>query len=364
MSPAPVHFLSCDWGTTAFRLHLVESASGRALATVSSADGIGIVHAAWKAAGGGPERDEFYLRVLRDQVAALARVAGRPLGDLPLVASGMISASIGLRDIPHLAMPFALDGRDLRVEQFTPAPPGMGPLLLISGVRTDDDVMRGEETQVVGAAALGAPATAHFILPGTHSKHVRVAAGRALDVRTYMTGELFDLLARRSILANSVEEPVSPTPPLGGAGVAEGPGLPAGGDTMDVDFTQGVEAGATENLLHAAFGVRVAELSGRRDRRAGWRYLSGLVIGAELHDLARAPAAAPVVLVGSPRLTARYAAALRILGQAEPAGVFTGESTVIAGHRLIAMRVALSGGGRDPSAATARSTPGKAGPEA
>ena len=79
---------------------------------------------------------------------------------------------------------------------------------LISGACTDTDVMRGEETQAVGAFQL--PEVAEFsagslvILPGTHSKHLTIAGGQIQDFRTSMTGELFDVLARHSVLRHSV----------------------------------------------------------------------------------------------------------------------------------------------------------------
>jgi 2-dehydro-3-deoxygalactonokinase len=61
------------------------------------------------------------------------------------------------------------------------------------------DVMRGEETQLLGAMRLleaGAAGSAHaadghYVLPGTHGKWVRLHAGRVVELRTYMTGELF-----------------------------------------------------------------------------------------------------------------------------------------------------------------------------
>jgi len=321
-SPA-AQFLSCDWGTSAFRLHLVEAVSGKSLASVASPEGIGGVHQAWRAAGPGAVREKCFLRVLRDQVAKLAVTTGQSMEGLPLVISGMVTASIGLREIPYKEMPFDLNGSDLRVERLDPQPEGFGPVLLVSGARTADDAMRGEEIQIVGAIALGAERNALFVLPGTHSKHVSVDGSWAIDLRTYMTGEFFELLTRRSILANSIEE-----------GAADD--LPG----ADSAFTDGVLAGATENLLHTSFGVRVAELCGRRSRTAGFHYLSGLVVGAELRELREHPAKV-VVLVGSPGLTSRYLRALRALGHTSALTVFAAERAVIAGQRIVAERAGL-----------------------
>jgi 2-dehydro-3-deoxygalactonokinase len=140
-----------------------------------------------------------------------------------------------------------------------------------------------------------------------------------------MTGELFDLLSRRSILANSVDAEARPT-----------------ADEIDPAFLAGVEAGANGNLLNAIFGVRVADLHGRRSRGAAYHYLSGLLIGAELRDL-RSDAARPIVLVGEAGLADRYARALAALGHAGPVSTISAGDAVLAGHRLIAERLGWFG---------------------
>jgi 2-dehydro-3-deoxygalactonokinase len=315
-------FLSCDWGTSTFRLRLVEVQSGQSLASVITADGINGVHQAWRAVTGA-NREEWFFDVVRRQLAKLAAESGRSVRDLPLVISGMATASIGLREIPHKEMPFAIDGSDLRVERLVPPPAELGPVLLVSGARSADDVMRGEEVQVVGAVALGAERDALFILPGTHSKHVRVEQERAVGLRTYMTGEFFDLLARRSILANSIE-------------------TSAAGESAEWEdaFSEGVATGKTENLLHASFGVRVTELNGRRGKQAGFHYLSGLVIGTELREL-QALGTKAIVLVGNPALTARYALALRVIDHTGPITEFSADQSVVAGQLLVARRAGL-----------------------
>src|SRR6185312_11764655 len=126
----------------------------------------------------------------------------RSLQGVPLVISGMATSSIGLREIPHRPMPFALDGSDLRVERVQFESGKFGPTLLIPGVRTEEDMMRGEEVQVIGANARGEEGDATIILPGTHSKHVNVERGQAVTLKTFMSGEFFELLARHSILAH------------------------------------------------------------------------------------------------------------------------------------------------------------------
>ncbi len=316
-------FLACDWGTSALRLHLVAAGEARPLAGVESTNGIGVTHRAWQAAGASAaSREGFYLATVRRQVANLAAATSRSLDGVPVVMSGMATATIGLREVAYQELPFALDGVDLRAARLAASAGFPHPVLLISGARVTDDVMRGEETQLIGAAALkpGLAVEALVILPGTHSKHVRVRDGRAISLRTYMTGEFFDLLAHRSLLANSVEDGAS-CPTLEAAQA----------------FAEGVQRGAVDNLLHAGFGVRVAQISGMRDKPASHHYLSGLLIGAELGGL-RAERALSVSLVGRSGLTTRYQEALRVLGWSGEIVIVGGEAAVIAGQRVIAMR--------------------------
>ena len=79
---------------------------------------------------------------------------------------------------------------------------------MISGVRNHHDVMRGEETQIIGLKAIddNAYTTEEHtcIFPGTHSKHIKIANGEVVDFQTYMTGELFHVMTHHSILKDSV----------------------------------------------------------------------------------------------------------------------------------------------------------------
>ncbi|HUL52936.1 MAG TPA: 2-dehydro-3-deoxygalactonokinase [Opitutaceae bacterium] len=319
-------FFSCDWGTSSFRLQLVRGPAPRVLAAVHTADGIATVHAAWRRRGADPaRRAAHFLRFLRPHLDALADAAGIPAARLPLVMSGMATSSLGLCELPYARAPFALDGSDLRTD-FLPASRDCPcALLLISGVRTAADVMRGEETQVVGALSRGAGTGARrvAVLPGTHSKHVRIAGAQAVDFATYMTGEFFGLLARGSILAGSVASDGDVRTPADRA-----------------QFAAGVRTGARENLLHASFLVRVRSLLGRATPAAGRHFLSGLLIGAELGPLvARAPA--HVDLIGAPPLDRCYERALRILRFRGTVARHPAGRAVIDGQALIARRHGL-----------------------
>ncbi len=328
-SPPTRRFLSCDWGTSAFRLRLVEEETRRILAASRGEQGIAATFAAWKAAGGKPEdRWSHFSRVIEHHLARMADETAASLADIPLVISGMASSSIGMRELPYGDLPLAIDGSGLAVERVAAREDFPHPVVLISGVRSRDDVMRGEETQFIGACALGAAHDAApersrwFVFPGTHSKHVEVRGAHAVGFRTYMTGEFFDLLSGKSVLANSVA---------------------AGSDLRRPEnltgFATGVRAGAAGNLLHAAFRVRTRALLENATATENYHYLSGLLIGAELRDLA-APDA-PITLVGAGPLLAACQHALHVLGTRAPLAALDADDCLIAGQLTIATRLGL-----------------------
>ncbi|HEX2859994.1 MAG TPA: 2-dehydro-3-deoxygalactonokinase [Lacunisphaera sp.] len=324
--PPGGEFISCDWGTTALRLHLVNPVGEAPVASVASREGIAAVHRAWLARGPeSPGREGFYLAVVQGQLEQLAKAVGRSLAGLPLVMSGMASGTLGVRALPYRALPFSLDGGDLAWAVLPATPEFPHSWLLISGARVADDVMRGEETQLVGAAVLERAAWADglVVLPGTHSKHVRVRGGRAIGLRTYMSGEFYDLLVRHTILASSVDPAAACAPEMARQA-----------------FAEGVGDGAADNLLHTAFGVRVAEISGHRLAAASHHYLSGLVIGSELGELREGDEPA-ITLVGSAELVARYRAALEILCPATRLATVAGDAAIIAGQRALAIQAKL-----------------------
>ena len=273
--------IGVDWGTSRLRLALV-GGDGRVLAEHAADAGILTV------------QDGRFAAVLEAAVASLAAPPG-----LPIVLSGMITSRQGWHELPYETCPAdaaALARAFYRLDQ-----PDLGPLAFITGLTWTDpdgipDVMRGEETQILGQDDF-APGEA-VVLPGTHSKWVVVEAGRIISFRTFMTGELFAVLEAHSIL---------------GRLMAEGPGDEAA-------FARGVRQGlAGRGLLGRLFSARTLPLMGLLKESAVRDYLSGLLIGAEIGEAragevetaGRAPA---VVVIGSDALARRYATALEIAG--------------------------------------------------
>jgi len=171
---------------------------------------------------------------------------------------------------------------------------------MLRSPRRDGDVIRGEETQIVGLLRSDPGFAGVVILPGTHSKWVKVANGQIADFQTYLTGEMFDLLSRQSFLRHSVSD--------------------AGGDlsTMD-DFALGVTRTAVEALpfLGAIFSVRARQLLLDVPKAANLAYLSGLIIGGEIAAAKSAgllAAGESLAIVGTKSLGRAYARALALAG--------------------------------------------------
>jgi 2-dehydro-3-deoxygalactonokinase len=153
--------------------------------------------------------------------------------------------------------------------------------------------MRGEEVQIFGALQLAGTDQATLVLPGTHSKWVRVEGGRVLQLKTFMTGEVFALMAQHSILGKTLDM----------GGVFDG-----------AIFLQGVDQGLADgSILHRLFAVRTLALFDRLSPGQLTSYLSGLLIGEELRTSTVTADAGPVIVIGSETLTQRYTLALQHL---------------------------------------------------
>ncbi|WPU94374.1 2-dehydro-3-deoxygalactonokinase [Mucilaginibacter sabulilitoris] len=265
--------LSCDWGTSALRLNLIDAKSGQIMTGERSDSGIAKTFELWKATNITDEnsRIAFYLDVLQQLISNIETRLSVSLNGVKLFISGMASSSIGFIELPYSQLPFALSGPGLQVKHL-PAPEGFNHAIsMISGVRSADDVMRGEETQLIGCVeAIESTAVNQvFILPGTHSKHIYVHQNNITGFKTYMTGDLFELLSQKSILHNSVEKEND---------------IEAAEHALS--FKQGVTDAAGGNLLHAIFKVRTNNLFNVYTKKQNFFYLSGLLIGTELKDLA------------------------------------------------------------------------------
>lgn len=220
-------------------------------------------------------------------------------GTLDVLICGMAGARQGWLEAPYLEAP--TDLRGLLDSAVRPEMPdrSIAPAILpgVCQKAGADNVMRGEETQLLGLAALNPGFTGVVCMPGTHSKWAQLSGTRIERFSTAMTGEMFEVLRTHSVLRHSL------------AGDLDGPGRGEG-------FAAGAAAGLEhpEQLLGTLFQVRAGSLlSGRQpDWCAG--YLSGLLIGTEIGSNRHLIGDQPVPLIGSPALCALYAQVLDMAG--------------------------------------------------
>ncbi|EOE4546439.1 2-dehydro-3-deoxygalactonokinase [Klebsiella pneumoniae] len=247
--------------------------------------------------------------------AVLAQVTeGWAEENTPIVMAGMVGSNAGWVNVPYLSCParFADIGEQLtRVKENVWIVPGLC-------INRDDNhnVMRGEETQLIGAHTL--TPSALYVMPGTHCKWVRVNDDRVEDFRTVMTGELHHVLLKHTLV---------------------GAGLPEQTDSPEA-FNAGLERGLqSPDILPRLFEVRASHVLGVRPREQVSEFLSGLLIGSEVASMGDdVPAQQVVTLVASPSLTARYQRAFELFGRRSQ--TLSGDAAFQAGIRSIAYAVA------------------------
>ena len=212
-------------------------------------------------------------------------------GETRVLLSGMIGSRQGWREAPYLACPAGL--ADL-AGSLTPVVAGDAQGFIVPGLIGEDDdgiteIMRGEETQILGVlASIGQAGIA--CLPGSHSKWARIEGGRITGFITAMTGETFAALREHTILGR----------------LMTGDGHDAA--AFDEGLARSQQGGG---LLHHIFGTRTLVIAGRLSERSAASYLSGLLIG---HDVRSALTSygrdSTVHLIGEERLCRLYGRAL------------------------------------------------------
>lgn len=289
--------LCCDWGTSAFRLTLIDRSTARILAVDKDDQGIARTFELWKnQTNPATDRKAFYLDYIQSRIALLEQQVNASLKEVPMVISGMASSSIGIEELPYKELPFAVNGSDLIINKYVNGLYSEHEVLLISGVKSKtDDVMRGEETLLTGSIPDEMNGEEMLcIFPGTHSKHIRIRNQQALTLQTFMTGEFFDLLIHHSILAHSVSANDRFLEPK-----------------MKKNFERGVLKGVTSNLLHSCFSVRTNNLFHLNNPEESFYFLSGLLIGNELTELVNKEI--NITLVCGASLHRLYETALEVL---------------------------------------------------
>ncbi|WP_290884345.1 2-dehydro-3-deoxygalactonokinase [Hoeflea sp.] len=277
MSTSPA-ILAVDWGTSSFRLWLMSN-GGTVLAEQRSHEGMSEV------AGRGFET------VLESHLSAL-----QVPDSLPVVICGMAGSRQGWVETGYIDTPADVT----TIAENAVLVPGVARrIIIIPGLAvrslSEPDVMRGEETQLLGAH-LELPGGKRYCMPGTHSKWVSMNGAIVTGFETFMTGELFATISARTILVHSTS----------GAG---------GVDAQDPAFLTGVRDGWTrpEKTTHHLFSIRAGQLLHDRVTEQNRARLSGLLIGAELAG-AGVRGGEQICLVASGSLHRLYHAALSECG--------------------------------------------------
>jgi 2-dehydro-3-deoxygalactonokinase len=281
-------FIAVDWGTTNRRAWRVEGGS----AAQEFEDGKGVLS-------------------VEDFPAAVAEIRER-LGDLPMLMAGMIGSNRGWVEAAYVPCPAGLAEVAASLTWVESRRTAIVPGLSCE----PPDVMRGEEVQILGAVETGlVPPDGLVCHPGTHNKWVTLRGGRVQSFRTVMTGEMFSLLQKHSILSDLLKDDMA----------------------VDEAFCAGVRRGLDGDALTAElFSVRASVLLDKARREDATDYTSGLLIGADVGSSIRG-SEGEVYVMGRPELTRLYAAALGVAGR--QAKEIDGETAFLAGIKVIAGRI-------------------------
>lgn len=315
-------FLSCDWGTSSFRLRLIDSVSSKQTAESCSNEGVAAIYNQWLQKNSAEkERLSFYQSFLQKHISNIEEQLKISLDDTSLIISGMASSSMGMMELPYKHLPIALNVHELHAEKIKRTSAFKHGMVIISGVRTDTDIMRGEEVQLLGCA-IDSSDEQVFVFPGTHSKHIVVESGKITGFKTYMTGEFFNLLSANSILSKSIST----------ENAAQEFNKPV--------FEKGISDSLSTNLLHQGFMIRTNDLFQHLTKSENYWYLSGLLIGTELKDLFQTNIDT-ITIVSEGRLASLYNTACNSLNKGKKVQLADVNNALIKAHILIAKETVL-----------------------
>ncbi|RUR40886.1 2-dehydro-3-deoxygalactonokinase [Vreelandella populi] len=308
---APLAWIAVDWGSSNLRAWALDQRD-QVIAETSS--------------------DKGMLSLKPDEYETeLKRLVSPWLSDsdqIDVMVCGMAGARQGWLEAAYLPVPTALDklsqgavmprlaDNQLRVHLL----PGLSQT---RSAAHPFDVMRGEETQLAGLVAETSDFSGLACLPGTHAKWATLEAGTVMQFTTYLTGELYQLLANQSVLKHSVGNDDLNDPACRKAFITAVSEIYAAPET----FSSRLFELRAQDLLDGRLpsgDARAAVLAAR---------LSGLAIGLELTGACRMPAAdGPVTLIGNQALCQRYHVALNSIGL--QTRHLDGDIAVLAGLRL------------------------------
>ena len=291
-------YVAVDWGTSSFRLWVVDE-KGNILNTITGPYGMSLL------------KPFEYENVLEEALQNVGITSS-----LPVIISGMAGSAQGWCEAPYLSTPTQLDWLS---EKATRAESRYRQVHILPGVKQKKpaDVMRGEETQIAGFLTVHPQFDGVVCLPGTHTKWVRLSAKEIVSFRTFMTGELFSLLSKQSVLKHCVADQGWSEP----------------------DFLEAVDdaISSPQQLSARLFGLRAEGLINDMPAVVARARLSGYLIGLELSGAKPYWLGQDLVAIGEPELSRLYALALKTQGL--PCRMIRGDDMTLKG--LMAAHKAL-----------------------
>lgn len=269
------NLIAIDWGTSSFRAYLIDGAGDILQKSVAEQGILSVENGAFE-------------QVL---AAELGKFSDLSPGT-PIIAAGMITSRQGWCETPYIPCPVGAEDLAANLVPYESA--DLGTIWFVPGVNQlipEPDIMRGEESQLAGIITSEEMAA---IMPGTHSKWVEVKDQAVLRFKTFMTGEIFAIVMKHSIL-----------------------GSVAGTIWNDLAFKEGVRRGFSFNqtgstLLSELFQVRVKTIMGREPEADSSSHVSGMLIGCEIGEAVRSgfTAIEKKIIIGDAGLAGIYRMAL------------------------------------------------------
>ena len=274
---SPAHWAAVDWGTTHLRLWVLDH-DHKVIRQTKTEQGMTQLH---------PTEYEATLLDLLSQEL-------QPSGAMGVICCGMVGSRQGWQEAPYAPCP-TLPPSGERASRVTTKDPRI-EVYLLPGIKqmSPPDVMRGEETQIAGFLSRNPQYDGVLCLPGTHSKWVHISAGEVVSFQTFMTGELFALLCKESVLRHNI-------------------GATGWNDEM---FTNAIDDAISRPAAIAAklFALRAQSLIATLPPEAARARLSGLLIGLELAAARPYWLGAQVAVLGDTEVAQAYCTALTAQG--------------------------------------------------
>jgi len=283
-------FISVDWGTSNLRIRFVSEQDFQIKGEYFYDHGLKKVNKIWeKSKDIFPNKKKFLLDKLLEYID---KTLFEHANIKNIIISGMASSSIGIQELDYSTIPFNLFNPKIILKKIEWKEKIIS---LISGIKKSDDIMRGEETQVIGITdEFINQDNVLIIIPGTHSKHIYCNKGIITDFKTFMTGEIFNCLCENTILSQSIEYDNFK-------------------EEYEISFLNGLDQIKKGfSLINAAFKLRTNDLFKKKSKRDNYHFLSGLLLGEELLklDLRKTN---KIVVYANPKLAKIYTTALKHL---------------------------------------------------